>query len=105
MLCQCLDLDRDALVDWLVSRYSDRELARRLLRMAGLRFSRKVQEELVEALSALGALAVARELVRNASSLEEFPDYGREVEAPRPGSLCRWSRGPSRRMLLGGDAR
>ena len=103
MLCQCLDLDREALVDWLVGRYSDRELACRLLGASGLRLSRKVQEELVEALSALGAAVVARELVRNATSLEEFPDYGREVEAPRAGSLCLWSRAPSRRMLLGGD--
>jgi len=105
MFCDCLNFERDALLDWLVARYSDRELARRLLRMAGLRFSRKVQEELVEALSALGAVAVARELVRNACSLEEFPDYCREVPAPLPGFLVRWGRGPSRSMLVGGDAR
>jgi hypothetical protein len=103
--CDCLDFEADALTDWLVSRYGDRELARRLLGMSDLRFSRKVEAELLEALSALGAVAVARELVRNASSLEEFPDYAREVPAPPAGALVRWSRGPSRRMVLGGGAR
>jgi hypothetical protein len=105
MLGPCRDFNRDALVDWLVARYSDRELARRLLGLSGLRLSRKVQGELVEALSALGAVTVARELARNASSLEEFPEYRREVPAPRAGSLVRWSRGPSRRMLLGTEVR
>jgi len=105
MFTGCLDLERDDLLDWLVARYSDRELARRLLRMTGLRFSRKVEAELLETLSALGAVAVARELVRNASSLEEFPDYCREVPAPPPGFLVRWSWGPSRSMSVGGDAR
>jgi hypothetical protein len=105
MFCDCLNFERDDLLDWLVARYSDRELARRLLRMAGLRFCRKIEAELLETLSALGAVAVARELVRNASSLEEFPDYCREVPAPLPGFLVRWSRGPSRSMLVGGDAR
>jgi len=105
MFTGCLDFERDELLDWLVSRYSDLELARRLLRMTGLRFSRKTEAELVETLSALGAVAVARELVRNASSLEEFPDYCSEVPAPRPGFLVRWGRGPSGTTLVGGDAR
>jgi hypothetical protein len=103
MFCGCVDCEADALMDWLVARYDDRGLARRLLRMSGLRFSKKVREELVEALSALGGVVVARELVRNASSLEEFPDYGREVPAPAP--LMRGSRGPSRETLLEGAGR
>jgi drug/metabolite transporter (DMT)-like permease len=57
--CDCLDFEADALTDWLVSRYGDRELARRLLGMSGLRFSKKVEAELLEALSALGAVAYA----------------------------------------------
>ena len=94
------DFDREQVADWLARRYSDEELAERILALSGLRFSRRVEAELANTLSALGSMALARELVRNACSLDEFPDYQREAEPPPPGSALVRSRGPGRSLMI-----
>lgn len=99
------DFDREEVADWLARRYGDRELAQRVLSLSGLRFSASVEAELLETLSALGSVVLARELVRNAWSEQEFEDFCREVEPPPPGSRIRRSRGPSRGLLVKLSAR
>jgi hypothetical protein len=99
------DFDRAHVADWLARRYSDEQLAERMLAVSGLRFSPAVKAELANTLSALGSLVLVRELVRNAQSLADFPDYLREVEPLAPGSLVVGSRGPSRSLLIGLSAR
>ena len=94
------DFDREAVARWLAERYSDEELAARIVALSGLRFSAPVEAELANVLSALGSVVLARELVRNACSLEEFPDFRREAEPDPPGSGAVGSRGPSRSLLL-----
>jgi len=94
------DFDRERVADWLSERYGHRELAGRILALSGLRFSRRVEAELVNTLSALGSVVLARELVRNACSLDEFPDFQREAEPPPPGSAFVRSRGPGRGLMI-----
>ena len=94
------DFDREHVADWLSRRYGNEELAERILAVSGLRFSRRVEAELADTLSALGSVVLARELVRNACSLDEFPDYQRETEAPPPGSAFPRSRGPGRSLMM-----
>lgn len=99
------DFDREEVADWLARRYEPEELARRLLSMSGLRLSASTEAELTEALAGLGSVVLARELARNACSLEEFEDFLREVEAPAAGSRVSGCRGPSRGLLLSLSAR
>ncbi len=94
------DFDREEVSRWLARRYSDEKLAARILALSGLRFSAPVEAELANLLSALGSVMLARELVRNACSLDEFPDFRREAEADPPGAAAIGSRGPSRSLLL-----
>lgn len=93
-------LDREGLADWLARRYTSEELAGRILRLSGLRFSPRVRAHLADSLSACGSVALGRELARNVCSLDEFPDYVREVAPAAPGRSVRGSRGPSRYQLL-----
>ena len=94
------DFDREEVSRWLARRYSDEKLAARILALSGLRFSAPVEAELANLLSALGSVVLARELVRNARSLDEFPDFRREAEADAAGAAAIGSRGPSRSLLL-----
>ncbi len=81
-------LDRDGLSDWLASRYTSEQLAQRLLKLMGLRFSSLVEHHLADTLA------------RNVCSLSEVPDFLREVEATPPGRSVTRSRGPTRRQLV-----
>jgi len=93
------DFDREAVSHWLARRYSAEELAQRILGLSGLRFSARVRDELADTLSSLSGVVLGRELVRNACSLDEFPDYVHEVEPPPPGSAVGLSRGPTPSLL------
>jgi len=79
------EFDREYVADWLGRNFSDRELARRILDSAGFNFVSSVYDHLVESLSAHGAVVLAREIVRNSSSIEEFPVFLEEVRPPPPG--------------------
>jgi len=93
------DFDRERVADWLARNYSDEELAERILSLGGFRFSPRVEAELANALSAFGSVVLARELARNACSLDEFPGFCREAPPAPPGSAVIRSRGPSRTLM------
>ena len=83
--------------DWLARHYTSEELAKKLLRLSGLHLSPRIEAHLANSLSAFGSVALARELARNTSSLDEFPEYLQEAE-PRA-RAARRARGPSRYQL------